>query len=95
MDVILIGYVGLMAMGLLWVLYRIVVFVRNQRDMDRRWGGEISEAEFAAFIEEFKRNNPKRETGTNPERPGGLQGSAGSAMAPSPTVSAPRPLDTE
>lgn len=72
MDIILVAYIGLMTVGILWVFYRSVVFVRNQKDRERRWGGDVLEAELAAFIEEFKRHHEKRDVVQEPASTGNL-----------------------
>ncbi len=95
MDFILIAYVGIMAVGILWVLYRVTVYVRGQRDRDRRWTGDISEDEFAAFLAEFKRNKALNEGGQDPGHRNRAQDGSPSGIEPSSTVSVTRPLDGE
>lgn len=96
MDFILIGYVGIMTLGTLWVLYKVVMFVRTQRDRDRRWAGEISEAEFAAFIEQFRRSNEAKDVEQSRHgKSAAVSENSATEVVPTSTATAGRPPDRE
>jgi hypothetical protein len=94
MDFIVIAYVGVLALGILWVLYRANMFLRSQKERDRRWAGEISPDEFAAFMEDFKRNQAKKEAGQDPGLRNRVQESSPNGLEPSSTGSV-TPVDRE
>jgi hypothetical protein len=51
-------YIVLMALGLVWVIYRMVSYVRNQREVEARWNEEVYDEGFNAYLDELKAQNP-------------------------------------
>lgn len=91
----MIAYVGVLALGILWVLYRANVFLRSQKERDRRWAGEISPDEFAAFMEDFKRNQAKKEAGQDPGLPKRAQEGSPNGIESANGASVTRPPELE
>ena len=47
-------YIILMAVGLLWVISKIVSYMRKQRQMESRWNDAIYDEEFKAYLDKLK-----------------------------------------
>jgi hypothetical protein len=50
-------YVVLMALGLIWVIYRMVSYVRSQREAEARWKEAMYDEGFKAYLDELKGQN--------------------------------------
>jgi hypothetical protein len=50
-------YVVLMALGLLWVIYRMVFYVRSQREAEARWNEAMYDEGFNAYLDGLKGQN--------------------------------------
>jgi hypothetical protein len=51
-------YIVLMALGLLWVISRMVLYLRNQRQMESRWNEAMYDEGFKAYLDKVKEQNP-------------------------------------
>ena len=51
-------YIVVMALGLLWVISKMVSFVRNQRQRESRWNDAIYDEEFKAYLDKLKEQAP-------------------------------------
>ncbi|MGO9568130.1 MAG: hypothetical protein ACLP5H_11365 [Desulfomonilaceae bacterium] len=51
-------YIVLMALGLLWVISRMVLYLRNQRQIESRWSEAMYDEQFKAYLDKLKEQNP-------------------------------------
>jgi|GEM_PF-3043079 len=57
MEVVTIVYVFIMALGFMWVVARIVQFLKVQRDRDLAWNDAFRDEEFRFLVESVKERN--------------------------------------
>ncbi len=50
-------YIVLMVLGLLWVIVRMVSYVRSQREMRSRWDQALYDEGFKEYLEKLKEEN--------------------------------------
>jgi hypothetical protein len=51
-------YIVVMALGLLWVISKMVSYVRKQRQMEARWNDVMYDEGFKAYLDKLKEQNP-------------------------------------
>ncbi len=51
-------YIVLMAVGLLWVISKMVSYVRSQRQMESRWNDAMYDEGFKAYLDKLKEQAP-------------------------------------
>jgi hypothetical protein len=54
-------YIILMALGLLWVIARMISYVRSQREVEARWNEAMYDEGFKAYLEKLREENPAAE----------------------------------
>ncbi|MFC1836255.1 hypothetical protein ACFL2Q_16305 [Thermodesulfobacteriota bacterium] len=59
---------GLIA-GVVWIIYRIKAYVRNERDREARWAHMASNEDFRSFLQDLSAKSAAKTSGT-PETPG-------------------------
>jgi hypothetical protein len=69
MDMITGGYLALLVAGLVWVLYRVIRYVRIQTERDQLWEERMSREELQAFIETFKKESVQTDKPRDPSTP--------------------------
>lgn len=52
-------YIVLMVLGLVWVIARMVSYVRNQRQVESRWSEAMYDEGFKAYLEKLKEQGPE------------------------------------
>jgi hypothetical protein len=56
-------YIFFMALGLLWIIIRMVSYVRNQREVESRWSEAMYDEGFKAYLDRLKEENPVADGG--------------------------------
>ncbi len=52
-------YVVIMALGLLWVVFRMVSYLRNQKQMEARWNEVMYDEGFKAYLDKLREQAPR------------------------------------
>jgi hypothetical protein len=56
MSLITVVYLVLLLLGALWVGYRVIAFLRTQKERDAAWHEVLSPEELKAYLETVKQN---------------------------------------
>lgn len=51
-------YIVLMAVGLLWVVFKTISYVRKQRQLEARWNNVMYDDGFKDYLDKLKEQNP-------------------------------------
>ena len=71
-----IPYIALMAGGIAWIVYRTLVYLRNERERESRWTELASDDQFKEYLKTLGTNKTDDPDGSNQEKKEG--GAAGS-----------------
>jgi hypothetical protein len=59
-------YILLLIAGMGWVVYRFMLYMRNERERDSRWDDMASDRQFMAYLESLKKERTGGSQATPP-----------------------------
>jgi len=70
MDILSITYLVIMALGVIWVIYRIIYYLRAERERDSVTQQMFSEEQFKAYMENAGTQVERSDNPGTPKAPG-------------------------
>jgi len=62
-------YIAVMALGLVWVVSRIISYLRNQREMESRWNEAMYDEGFSSYLAKLKEHASGENETDNGDKP--------------------------
>jgi hypothetical protein len=67
MTFVTLIYVLLLLVGTIWAVYRIIYFLRSQREREAMWDQMMSPEEIKAYVENLKQESASKGNDTEPD----------------------------
>ncbi len=52
-------YIGVIVGGVVWIIYRLVIYLRKEREREMNWANLASDDDFKAYLETLKNQRSK------------------------------------